>query len=247
MWLLKSKDCTVGPLILASAVWGCDRVYLLTQSTGKLPTALYDNLTNWTLFAQWYVTSIWCLKMAIWNLRERGRGLFWTFCLGLGFFCFSFFLIFLVCLFWVFVVQKNSLGFQKAWALIKDLLPGNFNVNLWWRGRDWQEGTCPTAGRSPGLQGAGLGREDLCRWVMGSWQQPGLHSPAQSALIYCVYIQPATQSARQPQLMFWNGVFQGFGGFWGGVFLVFCFLFFWVCFKSLMLIIGITSFTSQNL
>lgn len=62
---------------------------------------------------------------------------------------------------------------------------------------------------------------------MGSWQQPGLHShavPAQSALIYCVCIQPATQSAKQPQLMFWNGVFKGFGGFWGGVFLVFWFL-----------------------
>lgn len=89
-----------------------------------------------------------------------------------------------------------------------------------------------------------------CGW-WGAGSSPGLHShavPAQSALLYCVYIQPETQSAKQPQLMFWNGLFQGLGGFWGGVFYVLVLEGLVVfIFKGLMLTAGITSFTSQSL
>lgn len=84
---------------------------------------------------------------------------------------------------------------------------------------------------------------------MGSWQQPWLHSgaiPAQSALTYCVCIQPETQAAKQPQPMFWNGLFQGFGGFWGGVYLVFWFFRGLFVLNGLMLIAGIISFTSES-
>lgn len=124
---------------------------------------------------------------------------------------------------------------------MKDLLPGNFNKSLWWRGRDWQEGTCPTAGRSPGLQGTWAGERGPVQVGDGELAatlgctlmlfQPRVHW-------FTVSASSLKQSAKQPQPLFWNGVFQGFEGFWSGVFLGNIF------FKSLMLIAGITSFTS---